>query len=80
MSVVATTLAHEVPPQAGPRAFLHRLRQGDEIAHLITLIFAALISNLVLSAQAQELRILEPGQVITRECSDAPTPSSRCRA
>ena len=39
----ATTIAHEVPPQAGPRAFLRRLRSGDEIAHLITLTFAALI-------------------------------------
>src|SRR5271170_1476600 len=43
MSAAATTIAHEVPPQAGPRAFLHRLRQGDEIAHLITLTFAAII-------------------------------------
>src|SRR5271163_1403951 len=43
MSAAATTIAHEVPPQAGPRAFLHRLRQGDEIAHLITLTFAAVI-------------------------------------
>src|SRR5271156_1230800 len=41
MSAAATTIAHEVPPQAGPRAFLHRLRQGDEIAHLLTLTFAA---------------------------------------
>src|SRR5271168_3392754 len=43
MSAAATSIAHEVPPQAGPRAFLHRLRQGDEIAHLITLTFAAVI-------------------------------------
>ena len=43
MSAAATTIAHEVPPQAGPRAFLRRLRSGDEIAHLITLTFAALI-------------------------------------
>src|ERR1700728_3086939 len=43
MSATGTSIAHEVPPQAGPRAFLHRLRQGDEIAHLITLTFAALI-------------------------------------
>src|ERR1700693_588356 len=43
MSAAATTIAHEVPPQAGPRAFLHRLRQGDQIAHLITLTFAAVI-------------------------------------
>jgi phosphate transport system permease protein len=43
MSAAATTIAHEVPPQAGPRAFLRRLRGGDEIAHLITLSFSALI-------------------------------------
>src|SRR6202161_170286 len=43
MSAAATSIAHEVPPQAGPRAFLHRLRQGDQIAHLVTLTFAALI-------------------------------------
>jgi phosphate transport system permease protein len=41
MSATATTIVNEVPPQAGPRAFLRRLRGGDEIAHLITLIFAA---------------------------------------
>ena len=41
MSVNATTVAHEVPPHAGPRAFLRKLRSGDEIAHLITLVFAA---------------------------------------
>jgi phosphate transport system permease protein len=29
------------PPQPGPRAFIHRLRHGDEIAHIITLTFAA---------------------------------------
>ena len=34
-------MTHAVPPKAGPRAFLHRLRHGDEIAHLITLVFAA---------------------------------------
>jgi phosphate transport system permease protein len=43
MSAAATTIAPEVPPQAGPRAFLRRLRSGDEIAHLITLTFAAVI-------------------------------------
>src|SRR5271155_856368 len=43
MSAAATTIAHEVPPQAGPRAFLRRLRGGDAIAHLITLTFSALI-------------------------------------
>src|SRR6202167_3370567 len=41
MSATATTIVNEAPPQAGPRAFLRRLRGGDEIAHLITLIFAA---------------------------------------
>src|SRR6202042_616382 len=43
MSAAATTIAHEVPPQAGPRAFLHPLPQGDEIAQLIPLTFAGLI-------------------------------------
>src|SRR5271167_20329 len=43
MSAAATTIAHEVPPQSGLRAFLHRLRQGDQIAHLITLTVAAVI-------------------------------------
>ena len=43
MSAAATTIVREVPPQAGPRAFLRRLRGGDEIAHLITLTFSALI-------------------------------------
>jgi phosphate transport system permease protein len=40
MSTTATTIERAVPPQTGPRAFLHRLYNGDEIAHLITLIFA----------------------------------------
>jgi len=39
----ATTLDSAVPPQAGPRAFIARLRHGDEVAHVLTLIFAALI-------------------------------------
>jgi phosphate transport system permease protein len=43
MSANATTIAHEVPPNAGLRAFVHKLRRGDEIAHLITLVFAASI-------------------------------------
>jgi phosphate transport system permease protein len=43
MSATATTIAHEVPPNAGPRAFVRKLRSGDEIAHLITLVFAASI-------------------------------------
>jgi phosphate transport system permease protein len=41
MSATATTVVNEVPPQTGPGAFLRRLRGGDEIAHLITLIFGA---------------------------------------
>jgi phosphate transport system permease protein len=40
VSTAATTIEHAVPPKAGPRAFLRRLRSGDEIAHLVTLIFA----------------------------------------
>jgi len=39
----ATTIDHAAPPQAGPRAFIARLRHGDEIAHVITLVFAAAI-------------------------------------
>ncbi|MFZ3329022.1 MAG: phosphate ABC transporter permease subunit PstC [Candidatus Acidiferrales bacterium] len=39
----ATTIAHEVPPSSGLRAFVHKLRGGDEIAHLITLVFASSI-------------------------------------
>ncbi len=41
MSATATTIAHEVPPNTGLRAFIRKLRSGDEIAHLITLVFAA---------------------------------------
>jgi phosphate transport system permease protein len=40
-STAATIDQHAVPPRTGPRAFLERLRHGDEIAHLITLVFAA---------------------------------------
>src|SRR5580704_8817857 len=43
MSSTATTIEQAVPPKAGPRAFVKRLRDGDEIAHLITLLFAASI-------------------------------------
>jgi phosphate transport system permease protein len=43
MSANATTIAHEVPPNSGLRAFVRKLRSGDEIAHLITLVFAASI-------------------------------------
>ncbi|MFY9690155.1 MAG: phosphate ABC transporter permease subunit PstC [Candidatus Acidiferrales bacterium] len=43
MSTTATTMENAVPPKAGPRSFVSRLREGDEIAHVITLIFAASI-------------------------------------
>ena len=43
MSTASTTFEHAAPPSAGPRTFVQRLRQGDEVAHVITLIFAALI-------------------------------------
>ena len=41
MSATATTFGHEAPQSAEPRSFLRRLRGGDEIAHVITLVFAA---------------------------------------
>src|SRR6516165_3739392 len=41
MTSTATTIPHAAPPYSGPRAFVQRLRHGDEIAHLITLTFAA---------------------------------------
>jgi phosphate transport system permease protein len=41
MSTSATTFDRAAPPQSGPRAFLRRFQHGDEVAHLITLIFAA---------------------------------------
>src|SRR5271169_1601039 len=41
MSTSATTMEHSAPPKAGPSAFLHRLRHGDEVAHVLTLTFAA---------------------------------------
>jgi phosphate transport system permease protein len=43
MSAAATITAHEAPPQSGPRALFRRLKHGDELAHLITLTFAAAI-------------------------------------
>jgi len=43
MSTVTTPIEHAAPPESGLRALLHRLRHGDEVAHLITLTFAALI-------------------------------------
>lgn len=41
MSTTANTIEGAVPPQAGPRSFVQRFREGDEIAHLVTLLFAA---------------------------------------
>ncbi|HEY0701521.1 MAG TPA: phosphate ABC transporter permease subunit PstC [Candidatus Acidoferrales bacterium] len=41
MSATTTTMTHEVPPKSGLRVFVDRLKGGDEIAHLITLIAAA---------------------------------------
>jgi phosphate transport system permease protein len=43
MSTASTTFEHGAPPSAGPRTFVQRLRQGDEVAHVTTLVFAALI-------------------------------------
>ena len=43
MSTTATTIERAAPPKAGPRTFLGRLRSGDEVAHVLTLIFAAAI-------------------------------------
>jgi len=36
-------MEHAAPPEAGPRSFVARLRDGDQIAHIITLVFAASI-------------------------------------
>src|SRR5690349_18342930 len=43
MSTATTPIEHAAPPESGPRALLHRLRHGDEVAHAVTLTFAALI-------------------------------------
>jgi phosphate transport system permease protein len=37
----ASTIEHAAPPEGGARAFIHRLRHGDEVAHVVTLTFAA---------------------------------------
>jgi len=42
MATSATAVERAAPP-SGPRALLRRLRHGDEVAHLITLIFASSI-------------------------------------
>jgi phosphate transport system permease protein len=39
----ASSTFEPAPIPAGPRSFLRRLTDGDEIAHLITLVFAASI-------------------------------------
>ena len=39
----AATSAHRAGPATGPRSFLSRLREGDEIARLLTLLFAATV-------------------------------------
>jgi phosphate transport system permease protein len=41
VSTTANTFEQAVPPAAGPRAFVRRWRHGDEVAHLLTLTFAA---------------------------------------
>jgi phosphate transport system permease protein len=42
VATTASTIEHAPPRNdGGARAFVHRLRHGDEIAHVITLIFAA---------------------------------------
>lgn len=56
MSTVTTTIDRAAPPESGPRAFLQRLRHGDEVAHLLTLIFAATIL-LITSIMVYELWI-----------------------
>ena len=43
MATNATTIDHAAPPPAGQRSFVARLTDGDEVAHLLTLVFAASI-------------------------------------
>ena len=43
MSTATTAIEQAASPESGPRAFIHRLRHGDEAAHVITLVFAAAI-------------------------------------
>lgn len=56
MSSTATTFDSAAPPEAGPQSFIRRLRHGDEIAHLITLVSAASIL-LITSGLVYELWI-----------------------
>jgi phosphate transport system permease protein len=43
MSTATTAIDGAAPPESGPRALFRRLRHGDEVAHVVTLIFAALV-------------------------------------
>src|SRR5271155_5853119 len=43
MSAATTTMTHEVPPRSGLRAFIDKLKSGDEGPSLITLIAASVI-------------------------------------
>ncbi len=43
MATNATTIDRAAPPPAGQRSFVSRLTDGDEVAHLLTLVFAASI-------------------------------------
>src|ERR1700690_4637251 len=54
MSTATSAIDHAAPPESGPRAFLRRMRGGDEVAHLITLVFAATIL-LITSIMVYEL-------------------------
>jgi phosphate transport system permease protein len=54
MSTTTTTIDRAAPPETRLRAFVHKLRHGDEIAHLLTLMFAAGIL-LLTSALVYEL-------------------------
>jgi len=50
MSSTATTFDSAAPRKTGPHAFIWRLRNGDQVAHIVTLVFAAsilLITSLV---------------------------------
>lgn len=43
MATASSTVGHASPPKLGSRSWVQRLVSGDEIAHLITLVFAASI-------------------------------------
>lgn len=43
MATASSTMEPAAPVHTGPRSFLRRFTEGDEIAHLITLVFAASI-------------------------------------